>query len=187
MAILDAYLLMGFCNCTNSRVMACSGFTQVGVRLGFKKHFKFVKSCYPRRTLPPVMMPLLNFNQRLTCVRKPRKSKFTWISWLIAVQSHYNLWICGLTDSLTIDLTFDYQANVFSWRFFPKTYGVPMFVVSQLFFTEAGSPTIRRPCCDGFLIAGIPLKSAHRRLMSGKTFLSGCISFSDLRIQSQIA
>lgn len=44
-----------------------------------------------------------------------------------------------------------------------------MFVVLHLgrsavffFLDEAGSPTFRLPCCDGFLTAGIPLKSAHR-------------------------
>lgn len=132
MAVMDVYLLMGFCRRMISWVMACTGFTGVGVRLGFKKHFKFCKSCYPRRTLPPVMVPLLNLNQRLTCVSRRSKSKFTWISWLTAVHSYCNLWICGCTDSLTIDLTFDYQANVSSWGFFPKTYGLPTFVASHL-------------------------------------------------------
>lgn len=124
--------LTGFFSHMNSWVMACSDFTGLEVRLGFKKHLKFCKSCYPRLTLPPVAMALLNFNQRLTCVRRQSKSKFTWIFWLIRVHTHDNLWICGCSDSLTIDLTFDHQANVSSWCIFPKTYGLPMFVVSHL-------------------------------------------------------
>lgn len=132
MAVMDVYLPMGFCSRMNFWVVACRGFTRVGIRLGFKKHFKFWKSCSPGLNIPPVRMPLLNFNQRLTCVSKQNKSKFTWISWLVAVHSHCSLWICGRTDSLTIDFTFDYQANVSSWCFFPKTYGVPTFVVSHL-------------------------------------------------------
>lgn len=112
--------LTGFFSHMNSWVMACSDFTGLEVRLGFKKHLKFCKSCYPRLTLPPVAMALLNFNQRLTCVRRQSKSKFTWIFWLIRVHTHDNLWICGCSDSLTIDLTFWSSGKCLFLMHFPE-------------------------------------------------------------------